>query len=92
MTWIRNSPRHRTPAIDAVATISLARAGEPRSRVVASSIWSHSQVVAFIAAMPKKPAMWENAPSTAPVAWLVRIWDAWQKGLSACAPSQLIVG
>ena len=53
MTWMTKRPRHRTAAMAAVAPISLASAGDRRSRVVAESICCHSHVVALVRPQPK---------------------------------------
>ena len=73
-----------------VATISRARSGEVRSRLVAWSIWAQSQVVAFIAAAPNWSDMAAKDPLTA--FWLcdARKSPVWQRGFSAWAPSQLM--
>ena len=80
---------HRTAAIAVVASSSLASCGDLRSRLVAEPIWSHSHVVIERAALPKKPAIWENAVSATAVAPPLK---AWQIGFRACTPSQLMIG
>ena len=65
MIWMENKPTATVPAIAPVMPISSPKPFPPRWTAVAESIWLHSQLTAWSAALPKLSAIeWKASPAT----------------------------